>query len=88
VVFGAAARRGGGKNPALTISVLREAFSRIITLRHLTLQGIVRELNETLRRKEESRIYHWHTRTGHYPPRCTAVTHAAPGQAPGDPPDP
>jgi hypothetical protein len=49
--------------------VLREAFSRIITLGRLTLEAITKELNETLRRKEEARIYHWHQRTGQYPPR-------------------
>ena len=60
---------GVGKNPALTVSVLREAFSRIIALQRLTLESITRELNETLRSKEEARIYHWYQRTGRFPPR-------------------
>jgi hypothetical protein len=68
-IDGAGPERGGGKNPALTVSVLRETFSRIIELGRLTLGTITRELNETLRRKEEARIYHWHQRTGQYPPR-------------------
>jgi SRSO17 transposase len=55
--------------PALTVSVLREVFSRVIALGHLTWEGIVRELNEVLQRKEEARIYHWITNTGKYPPR-------------------
>jgi hypothetical protein len=55
--------------PALTVSVLREVFSRVIALDRLTLEGIVRELNEVLRRKEEARIYHWIANTGQYPPR-------------------
>ena len=40
-----------------------------MALRELTLPGVLRELNATLRRKEEARIYHWFQRTGHYPPR-------------------
>jgi hypothetical protein len=46
----------------------------MIALGRLTLAGITRELNETLRRKEESRIYHWYQRTGGYPPRRAGVT--------------
>jgi SRSO17 transposase len=57
------------KTPALTVSILREAFSRILALGRLTLAGIVRELNETLKRKEEARIYHYRANSGHYPPR-------------------
>ena len=48
--------------------MLREACSRIIELAQLTLAGIVRELNATLRRKEEARIYHWQQTAGAYPP--------------------
>ena len=55
--------------PALTVSVLREVFSRVLALGRLTLEGIVQELNETLRRTEEARIYHWMANTGKYPPR-------------------
>jgi hypothetical protein len=58
----------------LTLSVLREAFSRIIALQRLTLEAITKELKETLRRKEEARIYHWHQRTGQFPPRRARVT--------------
>jgi SRSO17 transposase len=57
--------------PALTVSVLREVFSRVLALGRLTLAGIVRELNEVLRRTEEARIYHWVANTGKYPPRRT-----------------
>jgi hypothetical protein len=56
----------------------------MIALRHLTLAGIAAELSAALRRKEEARIYHWHRRTGRYPPRRTA----APDATPGVPPDP
>jgi SRSO17 transposase len=57
--------------PALTVSVLREVFSRVIALERLSLEEIVGELNEVLRRKEETRIYHWIANTGNYPPRRT-----------------
>jgi SRSO17 transposase len=57
--------------PALTVSVLREVFSRTLALGRLALETIVRELNATLRRTEEARIYHWVENTGHYPPRRT-----------------
>lgn len=57
--------------PALSVSVLREVFSRVFALRRLSLASIVRELNETLRRTEEARIYHWVHNTGKYPPRRT-----------------
>ena len=50
--------------------MLREAFSRIIALQQLTVEAITRELNETLRRKEEARIYNWHQQAGQFPPRC------------------
>jgi SRSO17 transposase len=55
--------------PALTVSVLREVFSRVLALGRVTLPAIVWELNETLRRTEEARIYHWMENTGKYPPR-------------------
>jgi SRSO17 transposase len=60
--------------PALSVSVLREVFSRVLSLRRVTLTSIVRELNETLRRTEEMRIYHWVENTGQYPPRRTVAT--------------
>jgi hypothetical protein len=55
--------------PAATVSVLREVFSRMMALGRLTMEGIVAELNEVLRRTEEARIYHWVANTGTYPPR-------------------
>ena len=60
--------------PALTVSVLREVFSRVLALARLTRESIVRELNETLRRTEEARIYYWVHRTGKYPPRRALPT--------------
>jgi SRSO17 transposase len=60
--------------PALTVSVLREVFSRVLALGRLTLGEIVREMNEVLRRTEEARIYHWMANTGEYPPRRTVLS--------------
>lgn len=57
------------RTAALTVSVLREVFSRVLALGRVTLETIVRELNETLRRTEEARIYQWVASTGKYPPR-------------------
>jgi hypothetical protein len=55
----------------------------------LTLEGIVRELNETLRRKEEARIYHYVANTGHYPPqRQTAAGSPASAGCAGAPDQP
>jgi hypothetical protein len=56
----------------LTVSVLREACSRVLALLRLSLAGIVRELNATLQRTEESRIYAWLRSAGVYPPRRCA----------------
>jgi SRSO17 transposase len=60
--------------PALTVSVLREVFSRVLALGRLSREDIVREMNEVLRRTEEARIYHWVANTGQYPPRRTVST--------------
>ena len=57
------------KTPAMTVSVLREVFSRVIALRELSVAAIARELEATLLRKEEARIYHYVHNTGGYPPR-------------------
>jgi len=51
-------------------------------LQRLTRDAIIKELNETLRRKEAARIYHWHQRTGQFPPRRDqAIPPAVPGTA-------
>jgi len=66
--------RGQKKTPALTPSVLREVMSRLLVLRMLTLEGMTREVNATLRRKEEARIYSYYHETGRYPPRRTETS--------------
>jgi hypothetical protein len=53
------------------VSLLWEAFSRLFALRYWTLQKIVDELNATLRRTEEARIYHWVKKAATYPPQRT-----------------
>ena len=53
----------------MTVSVLRELFSRLRTVQVVTVERIARERNETLRRKETARISAWHQKTNTYPPR-------------------
>jgi len=71
---GGESTRSKKKTPALTPSVLREVMSRLLVLRMLTLEGMTREVNATLRRKEEARIYSYHHETGRYPPRRTETS--------------
>jgi hypothetical protein len=54
-------------------------LSRVINLKYLSLQGIVHEMNETLKRKEQARIYYHYRSSGQYPPRRGGT---------GPPPDP
>jgi hypothetical protein len=78
----------------MTVSVLREVFSRIIELGQVTVANIIREVNATLRRKEEARIYYWvHTeqkyppsRTGGRGPEGAAITSGEAEAAPRGPP--
>jgi SRSO17 transposase len=76
--------------PALSVSVLREVFSRVLALGRLSLADIVGEMNEVLRRTEEARIYHWVANVGEYPPRRTdrsdGVVHVAEVDEPCGPP--
>jgi hypothetical protein len=53
----------------VTVSVIRELMSRLLSLQRLTFARILEELNAWLQRKEESRIYWWLEETGEYPPR-------------------
>jgi hypothetical protein len=68
----------------MTVSTLREVFGRLLALRELSLAAIARELQETLRRKEEARIYHYLSNTGAYPPRrqTTAAVQPDPSHNP------
>ena len=47
----------------------REIFTRLLRKPPPSPEQIVEEINRVLRRNEEARIYHWHQRTGNFPPR-------------------
>ena len=47
---------------------MREIFTRLLRRPRPTARQIADEINRVLRRNEEARIYHWHARTGTYPP--------------------
>ena len=58
----------GGKTPAVTLSQLRQIFTRLLRRPAPTAEEIAGEVTRVLRRSEESRIYHWHKATGNFPP--------------------
>jgi SRSO17 transposase len=60
--------RVGGKNTFLTVSQLREVFTRLIQRRRTTAAQIADEINRALRRTEEARIYAWVAKHSRYPP--------------------
>jgi hypothetical protein len=57
------------KTPALTVPQVREIFTRLLRHPAPGPRTIAREITSVLTRNQESRIYHWHARTGHFPPR-------------------
>jgi hypothetical protein len=61
--------RLGEKKPALTVAQTREVFTRLLRDPPPSPEQIVDEINRVLRRNEEARIYHWHQKTGKFPPR-------------------
>jgi hypothetical protein len=58
----------GGKTPALTVSQLRQVFTRLLRGPAPSAEAVAEEVTRVLRRNEESRIYHWHKATGRFPP--------------------
>jgi hypothetical protein len=60
-------RRVGGKTRAVTVSQVREVFTR--QLRAPSPERIAAEVPRVLYRTESARIYHWHQATGGFPPR-------------------
>ena len=64
--FGAAAR--GGKKPGLTVSQLRQVFTRLLRRPRPGVRQIAEEINRVLRRNEEARIEHYLANTGNFPP--------------------
>jgi hypothetical protein len=53
----------------MTVSQMREIFSRLLRKPPPTPRQIARQITLVLTRNEESRIYGWHSRTGQFPPR-------------------
>ena len=70
----------------MTVSVLRELFSRLLMVQVVTVERIARERNETLRRKETARIYAWHQKTNTYPPRRQGAQETSAGGTQAPPP--
>jgi hypothetical protein len=59
----------GKKTAAITVPQVREIFSRLLRNPPPSPPQIAREVTAVLTRNEEARIYHWHARTGVFPPR-------------------
>ena len=52
----------------MTVQQVRRAFSELLRERLQTPCEIARAASRVLRRNVESRIYHWHSAIGDYPP--------------------
>ena len=52
----------------MTVSQVRQVFTELLRQRPASLAEIARQVSAVLRRNEEARIYHWHRRTGRFPP--------------------
>jgi hypothetical protein len=59
----------GGKTPAVTVPQVRQIFTRLLRGPAPTAEEIAADVTRVLRRNEEARIYHWHNKTGKFPPR-------------------
>ena len=53
----------------MTVSAVREIFSRLLRQPPPTPGKIARQVTAVLTRNQEARIYSWHTATGQFPPR-------------------
>ena len=53
----------------MTVSQVREIFSRLLRSPAPSARRIAKEVTRVLWRKEVARIYKWHKATGEYPPR-------------------
>jgi hypothetical protein len=58
----------GGEKTVLTVSQLREVFTRLLRRPRPTAQQIADEVNRVMQRGEEARIYHWIDSAKIYPP--------------------
>jgi hypothetical protein len=70
-------RRLGGETPALTPPQVRQIFSALLRDPPPEPEQIAEQVNQVLRRNEESRIYAWHHTTKEYPPRRMVPVRAA-----------
>jgi hypothetical protein len=50
----------------MTASMVRQIVSALLAGE--SVARVARKVSQVLRRTEESRIYHWHTATGGFPP--------------------
>jgi hypothetical protein len=64
----------------MSVSQVRQIFTELLQHRPAGTEEIARKISAVLRRNEESRIYHWHERTGKFPP-----PRPRPGPPPGGP---
>jgi hypothetical protein len=53
----------------VTVPQVRAIFTELLHTPAATPEQIAVVINETLRRNEQARIYHWHKATGSFPPR-------------------
>ena len=53
----------------MTVSQVRESFSRLLRVPAPSPERIAAEVTRVLWRKEAARIYKWHKATGWFPPR-------------------
>ena len=58
----------GGTSPAVTVQQVRQVFSKLLRDPPPTASEIAKAVTQILRRNAESRIYHWCSATGRYPP--------------------
>jgi SRSO17 transposase len=61
-------RRVGGKTPAITVSQMRQVFTRLLQDPPPSPAAIAAEVSRVPRHNEEARIYHWFAATGSFPP--------------------
>lgn len=61
--------RMGEKTPAVTVAQMRAIFTELLRKRPPTAREIAEAVSRVLRRNEEARIYHWHSKTKTFPPR-------------------
>jgi hypothetical protein len=56
----------------MTVSQVRAIFTALLDRQRAAPARIAEEISRVLRRNEEARICHWHSRTKDFPPRRLA----------------